>query len=78
MVRNQLANLRSKQDDLRNELASVEQRIVLAESGLGQLEAEYGVATRVLEGLILDENNNGKWDSGNIVERRQSERSEFY
>lgn len=56
VVRNQLANLRSKQDDLRNELASVEQRIVLAESGLGQLEAEYGVATRVLEGLILDEN----------------------
>ena len=56
VVRNQLANLRAKQDDLRNELASVEQRIVLAESGLGQLEAEYGVATRVLEGLILDEN----------------------
>lgn len=56
VVRNQLANLRAKQEDLRNELASVEQRIVLAESGLGQLEAEYGVSTRVLEGLILDEN----------------------
>lgn len=56
VVRNQLSNLRGKQDDLRNELASVEQRIVLAESGLGQLETEYGVASRVLEGLILDEN----------------------
>ena len=56
VTRNQLANLRQKQDDLRNELASLEQRIVLAESGLGQLEAEFGIAHRVLEGLILDEN----------------------
>ena len=56
VTRNQLANLKAKQEDLRNELASVEQRIVLAESGLGQLDAEFGVANRVLEGLILDEN----------------------
>ena len=56
VTRNQLVNLRKKQEDLRNELASVEQRVVLAESGLGQLEAEFGVANRVLEGLILDEN----------------------
>ena len=56
VARNRLSNLRQKQDDLRNELASVEQRIVLAESGLGQLEAEFGVANRVLEGLIMDEN----------------------
>ncbi len=56
ITRNQLSNLRTKQDDLRNELSSLEQRIVLAESGLGQLEAEFGVANRVLEGLILDEN----------------------
>ncbi len=56
VVRNQLASLRQKQSDLRNELSSVEQHIVLAESGLGQLEAEFGVANRVLEGLILDEN----------------------
>ena len=56
VTRNQLANLKQKQEDLRNELASVEQRIVLAESGLGQLEAEFGVANRVLEGLIMDEN----------------------
>ncbi len=56
VARNRLTNLRHKQDDLRNELASLEQRIVLAESGLGQLEAEFGVANRVLEGLIMDEN----------------------
>ena len=55
-TRNRLAQLRAKQDDLRNELSSLEQRIVLAESGLNQLEAEFGVANRVLEGLILDEN----------------------
>jgi capsular exopolysaccharide synthesis family protein len=54
VARNQLANLRAKQEDLRNELSSIEQRIVLAESGLGQLEAEFGVANRVLEGLILE------------------------
>ncbi len=56
VTRNQLANLRQKQDDLRNELSSLEQRIILAESGLGQLDAEFDVATRVLEGLIMDEN----------------------
>ena len=28
--------------------------------------------------IIEDKNRNGKWDSGNMVERRQSERSEFY
>ena len=54
--RNQLSNLRQKQDDLRGELASVEQQIVLAESGLGQLEAEYAVANEVHKGLQLDEN----------------------
>ena len=56
VVRNQLANLRQKQADLRNDLASVEQQIVFAESGLGKLEAEYGVAHRLLESLILEEN----------------------
>lgn len=56
VTRNQLAILRAKQEDLRNELASVEQRIVLAESGLGQLEAEFKVSNNVLEGLIMDEN----------------------
>ncbi len=56
VTRNQLANLRAKQDELRTELASLEQRIVLAESGLAQLETERDVANRVLEGLIMDEN----------------------
>lgn len=56
VTRNQLANLRNKREDLKNELASLEQRIVLAESGLGILDADFGVANRVLEGLIMDEN----------------------
>jgi len=56
VARNRLVNLKQKQEDLRNELSSMEQRIVLAESGLTQLNAEYGVASRVMEGLILDEN----------------------
>lgn len=28
--------------------------------------------------IIEDENGNGRWDSGNLVERRQSERAELY
>lgn len=28
--------------------------------------------------IIEDKNRNGRWDSGNMVERRQSERAEFY
>ncbi len=28
--------------------------------------------------IIEDKNRNGRWDSGNLVERRQSERAEFY
>ena len=28
--------------------------------------------------IIEDRNGNGKWDGGNLVERRQSERAEFY
>ena len=28
--------------------------------------------------IIEDANRNGRWDSGNLVERRQSERAEFY
>ena len=55
-VRNQLASGRMKQSNLRDELSSCEQKIVLAESGLAILENNYGVANRVLEGLILDEN----------------------
>ncbi len=56
VARNQLAILRVKRDDLTNELASLGQRILLAESGLGILEADFGVSNRVLEDLILQEN----------------------
>ncbi len=56
VTRNQLANLRVKRDDLTSELASLSQRILLAESGLGILEADFGVANRVLEDLIMQEN----------------------
>lgn len=56
VAQNQLANLRQRQEELRNELASVEQRIVLADSGLKLLETQFEVSNRVLEGLILDEN----------------------
>lgn len=55
--RNQLTKLRQKQEDLRNELSSIEQRIVLAESGLSQLETEYTVAAEVHKGLQLEENS---------------------
>ena len=56
VVRNQLATFRKRQEDFRNNLASLEQRIVLAESGLQQLENDAGIANDVLKGLILDEN----------------------
>ena len=57
VVRNQLNTLRRRQDDFRNELASLEQRIVLAESSLMQLENDAMIANDVLKGLILDENS---------------------
>ena len=56
VTQNQLASLRARQEDLKSELATVEQRIVLAESGLVTLENELNVANKVLEGLYLDEN----------------------
>ncbi|MGN0855034.1 MAG: GumC family protein [Kiritimatiellia bacterium] len=56
VARNRLANLRAKREDLKSELVSLEQRIVLAESGLKILETDYGVASDVHKGLILDEN----------------------
>lgn len=55
IAKNRLANLRAKQEEMRGDLSSIEQRIVLAESGLAQLESEYKVAYDVLQGLILDE-----------------------
>ena len=56
VVRNQLSTLRRRQEDFRNELASLEQRIVLAESSLLQLETDAQIANEVLKGLTLDEN----------------------
>ena len=56
VTQNQLSSLRARQEDLKSELATVEQRIVLAESGLVTLENELSVANKVLEGLYLDEN----------------------
>ena len=56
LARDNLANLRATRENLKNDLASCEQRIASAESGLGILEADFGVANRVLEELILAEN----------------------
>lgn len=55
VARNRLTNLRAKREDLKSELVSLEQRIALAESGLKILETDFGVASRVHEGLTLDE-----------------------
>ncbi|MBR0197035.1 MAG: AAA family ATPase [Kiritimatiellae bacterium] len=56
VARNKLSKFCVKEEELRAELMSYEQRIVLAESELTNLEAELGIARRVMEGLILDEN----------------------
>lgn len=56
VTRNQIANLKTKQEELKAELIAVEQRIVLSESRLVTLENEMGVAIKVLEGLYVDEN----------------------
>ena len=56
VTQNRLSQLRVKRDDLTNELSSLAQRVVLAESGLGILETNFGVANRIHEGLVLDEN----------------------
>ena len=55
VARNQLANLKTRQGELRTELASIEQRIVLAESGLKMLEDERDIQKRALEGLCTEE-----------------------
>lgn len=56
VVRNQLGTLRRRQEDFRNELTSLDQRIILAESSLMQLENDAMIANDVLKGLTLDEN----------------------
>ena len=46
--------------------------------GEGQHTINYVPAGDMRMRIIEDLNGNGKWDSGNLVERRQSERAEFY
>lgn len=46
--------------------------------GAGTHKISYVPAGEVRLRIIEDINNNGKWDSGNMVEMRQSERAEFY
>ncbi|MFI3264992.1 MAG: Ig-like domain-containing protein [Rikenellaceae bacterium] len=44
----------------------------------GDLIFNYVPAGEIRFRIIEDRNGNGKWDSGNVVERRQAERSEIY
>ena len=46
--------------------------------GEGQHTINFVPAGDMRMRIIEDLNGNGKWDSGNLVERRQSERAEFY
>lgn len=46
--------------------------------GAGTHKISYVPAGEVRLRIIEDINGNGKWDSGNMVEMRQSERAEFY
>ena len=56
VARNQLANLRQKQESLRAEQTAVAQRIVLAESSLKTLDDELTIANELLKGLMMSEN----------------------
>ncbi len=44
----------------------------------GMVQFNYITPGDIQLRLIEDLNNNGKWDTGNVVERRQPERSELY
>ncbi len=44
----------------------------------GLVEFNYVPAGEIKFRLIEDMNGNGKWDTGNVVERRQPERAEYY
>ncbi len=46
--------------------------------GGGNHTINYVPAGEIRLRIIEDMNGNGKWDSGNMVERRQGERAEFY
>ncbi len=50
----------------------------LRDIGAGNHTINYVPAGELRIRIIEDLNGNGKWDSGNMVERRQSERAEFY
>ncbi len=44
----------------------------------GDVKFNYVPAGEIRFRIIQDENGNGVWDTGNVVERRQAERSELY
>lgn len=44
----------------------------------GKVQFNYVAPGDIKIRIIEDSNGNGKWDSGNVVERRQPERSELY
>ena len=46
--------------------------------GAGRHTINYIPAGEMRLRIIEDDNGNGEWDGGNMVERRQSERAEFY
>ena len=44
----------------------------------GDVQFNYVPAGEIQFRIIEDRNGNGRWDTGNLVERRQPERAEFY
>lgn len=44
----------------------------------GDVQFNYVPAGEIKFRIIEDRNGNGRWDTGNVVERRQPERAEFY
>ena len=44
----------------------------------GKVQFNYVAPGEIKIRIVEDTNGNGKWDSGNVVERRQPERSELY
>ena len=44
----------------------------------GHIQFNYVPAGEIKFRIIEDRNGNGKWDTGNLVERRQPERAEIY
>ena len=55
-LRNQLAVIRTKNEKLRGDLATIEQKIVSAEAGLQQLEREKDVSSTLYKDLLQKEN----------------------